>query len=81
MLEIFYQEEGGGVMYSRPSYMYGGGWKSYERGLNPGTVRVINGILCKAWSQNKRSWFRKPEVLWSPVKPEELREVDINERP
>jgi hypothetical protein len=28
----------------------------------------------------KRRW-RKDEILWAPVKPKELREVDINERP
>jgi hypothetical protein len=66
--------------YERASYMFGGGWISYESGVQPGTVRVINGILSQAWQVRKRRW-RKDEILWAPVKPKELREVDINERP
>lgn len=81
MLDTLYQEEGSGVVYSRPSYMHGGGWHSFERGINPGDVRVINSILSRAWLVTSRGWFRKPEVHWVSVKPEELREVDINEKP
>lgn len=66
--------------YSRESFMYGGGWKSYENGVTIGTVRVINGVLSQAWTIHKRRWL-KDEVLWKNVEPQELRKVDINERP
>lgn len=68
--------------YTRESYMYGGGWMSYERGVTIGTVRVINGILSQAWTIHKSRWpFGKDEILWSSVKPNELRDVGINEQP
>lgn len=67
--------------YERQSFMYGGGWVSHERGVKIGDVRVINGILSKAWCIHWRRWPRKPEVLWSNVAPKEIREVDINEKP
>jgi hypothetical protein len=67
-------------LYERESYMYGGGWKSHENGVSVGTVRVINGILSQAWNVRKRR-FRKNEVLWKNVEPQELRKVDINEKP
>jgi hypothetical protein len=66
--------------YIRESYMYGGGWKSYEDGVQIGTVRVINGVLSQAWQIYKRRW-RKDEVLWKNVEPKELRDVEFNERP
>lgn len=66
--------------YQRASYMYGGGWISYERGVHAGTVRVINGILSHAWQVERRGW-RKDRVMWKNVEPNELRAVDINERP
>lgn len=66
--------------YERASYMYGGGWVSYERGVQPGTVRVINGILSQAWNIERRGW-RKDKVMWKNVEPKELRDVDIAERP
>jgi hypothetical protein len=66
--------------YERASYMYGGGWISYERGVQAGTVRVINGILSQAWNIERRRW-RKDKVMWKNVEPKELRAVEINERP
>lgn len=76
-------EENGGVRYVRESYMYGGAWKSYERRVPIGTVRMIDGVLSKAWAVHKRGPFGlgKQEILWSHVSPEELREIAINERP
>jgi hypothetical protein len=67
--------------YTRASYMYGGGWHSYENGVRKGEVRVINDVLSKAISVRRRGWFRKDEVLWASVDPNEVRKVDINERP
>lgn len=80
-MKTYYQEQNKGVRYERESYMYGGGWASYEKGINPGTVRVINGVLSEAWSIQTRGPFRKPRVLWHAVDPGALRQVDINERP
>lgn len=80
-LKVYWQEENAGVVYERPSYMHGGGWYSYERGVNPGDLRSINGVISKAWRVNKRWPFRKPGVHWISVDPIELRKVGINERP
>lgn len=62
-----YRQENAGPVYTRPSYMYQGGWKSFERGVAPGTVRIIDNVLSKAWTVTRRSWFRKPLVYWVSV--------------
>lgn len=76
-------QEQGGIRYEREGYMYGGGWKSRERGVPLGTVREINGILSVAWVVYKRGLFGlgTPEVLWKNVDPRALRDVPITERP
>jgi hypothetical protein len=56
-------------LYSRESYMYEGGWRSYENGVSQGEVRVINGILSYASTIYRRSWPRRDEILWATVKP------------
>ena len=43
-----------------------GSWMSYER-VAPGTVRVIDGVLCYAGCISPRRWYQKPEVLWFDV--------------
>jgi hypothetical protein len=68
-------------LYERESYMYGGGWISHENGVRIGDVRIINAILSKACSVEPRGWFRKDRVRWANVHPDEVRKVDINERP
>lgn len=68
-------------LYERASYMYGGGWISYENGVSPGETRVINEILSYASIVRRRAWPRKDEILWAPVRPEWVRKVDIAERP
>jgi len=68
-------------LYERESFMYGGGWVSRERGVMDGDVRVINGILSRAWNIARHRWPRKDRVMWTAVDPKELRKVDINERP
>lgn len=79
--KLIYQDGKNGVKYQRSSFMHGGGWYSYEYDVKPGDVRVINGIISKAWIVSKRGIFRKPEVHWVSVDPKELRKVQINERP
>lgn len=80
MKKTLYQEESGGVVYERNSYTHGGGWYSNENGIQPGTIREINGVLSKAWMIYPRR-FRKDRVHWISVSPNALREVDIAERP
>lgn len=79
-MKTIYQEENHGPVYERESYMHGGSWYSNERGVVPGTVRVINGVLSKAWSVHPRT-FRASRIHWISVEPEALRKVGINERP
>lgn len=67
--------------YERQSFMYGGGWISRERGVEVGTVRMINGILSQAWLVRDVGMFRRPEVLWKNVEPGEIREVKFTEQP
>jgi hypothetical protein len=68
-------------MSERASYMHGGGWLSFERGVNPGDMRVINGVISKAWKVLKTSWFKKPRIHWVSVDPDALRKVPLAERP
>lgn len=79
-MRTLHQEANAGVTYHRPSYMHDGGWYSFETGLNPGDVRVINGILSKVFRISPRGLFRKPQVHWVSVDPEALRFVPVNER-
>jgi hypothetical protein len=79
-MKTIYQEERTGPTYERPSYMHGGGWVSYERNVVPGTVRSINKILSRAWTVEPRL-FRPARIHWIAVDPDQLRKVDINEKP
>lgn len=79
-MKTLHQEENQGPVYERESYMHGGGWISFERGVVPGTVRVINGVLSKAGSISHRR-FRKSRIDWISIHPEALRKVPLNERP
>lgn len=80
-MKTIHQEEHSGPYYSRESYYAGGSWESFERGVVPGTVRQINGLLMRAWSVNERGWFRAPRIHWLSIEPSAIRKVDINEKP
>ena len=80
-MTVYWQEENYGVVYEHPSIMHGGGWISYERNVNPGTMRAIKGVISKAWLVSKRGFFRKPRIHWISVEPGDLRKVGIAERP
>jgi hypothetical protein len=49
--------------YSRESWMYEGGWKSYERGVRVGDSRLIDEKLCHCWAIHYRMWPFKHEAL------------------
>lgn len=80
-MKTIHREENSGPEYSRDSWYAGGSWESYERGVVPGTMRVINGLVMRAWTVNRRGLFRAPRIHWISVEPNALRKVDINERP
>lgn len=80
-ITVHWQEENSGVVYERDGIMHGGGWISHERGVNPGTVRSIKGVLSKAWIVGKRGMFRKSRVHWISIDPSELRKVGITDQP
>ena len=79
-LVVQYQEEGSGPVYTRCTWYAGGSWESYERNVVPGTVRLVNGLLIRAWTVEHRL-IRKPRIFWIPVDPTALRKVEVNERP
>lgn len=79
-MKTYYQEECAGTVYERESYMHGGGWISYERGVNPGAMREIRGIVSKAWTVTGRGLFRKPRVHWIAIDPCALRDVPTSEK-
>lgn len=58
-------------IYYNEKYTVGhglGSWaKSFETGINMGDVRVIGEVLMCAYTIYDRSWFKKPEVNWTPV--------------
>jgi len=80
-MKTTYREQGKGILYERDSTMHGGGWYSYERNINPGDMRVINGIISKAWMVTNMGFFKKPRIHWISVNPEALKKVDINDKP
>jgi hypothetical protein len=80
-MKTIHREEGAGPEYSRESWFAGGSWESFERGVVPGTVRHINGLLMRAWHVHWRGPFRAHRVHWISIEPEALRKVGINERP
>ena len=64
----YYQEGRAGVIY-QGEWM---GWRSRERGVNPGDVREIGGILHEAGEIVPEGLLSKPVVYWSPVNPDAL---------
>lgn len=80
-MKTYYTEEVGGVTYERETWMYSVGWLSYERGVQPGEVRVINEVIHMARYVTSRGPFRKKRVTWNAVDPSFLKKVQINRMP
>lgn len=56
-------------------YYWGGGFgdvfRSFERGVAPGDVRVIGGVLFTAYRVSRlgRHWWNAPQVCWKLPEP------------
>lgn len=79
-MRVIHQEEKAGPLYHRESWYAGGSWETHERGVVPGTLRHINGLIVRAWTVTRRGLFRAPRVHWVSVEPSALRKVGVNEK-
>lgn len=59
--------------YAERTYEWCGGFgamfKSFERGVQAGDVRMFDGRLFYAFQVKPRGWFMRPEVWWTLPKP------------